>query len=459
MVTSGRVDVIGPARAFPLLPGEVDAGDRILPREQSRLRRPADDDAARRGYRRHVHDIGDRILRRLGPRDFAVAIGVLVVQVAVTAGSVGHHRAATHPVGCWWGACTQTHLGAGAYILLVIGPLALVVRRLFPRPVLLIVFLATAVYAVLGYPVGPIFLSLIVAYANVVIRGERWVAWGTVASGWVVFLWLPAAFGTGHVPSAADAGGLAAWLLVVVFGGEVVRTRHDRIAAQRRSREEVALRRAEEERLRIARELHDVLAHGISLINVQSGVALHLLEDHPEQARSALTIINEASTEALRELRSVLGVLRHVDEQAPRRPAAGLDRLDDLVAGAAAAGVDVDTRTAGDVRPLATPVDLAAYRIVQESLTNVARHAGGGRATVSLDYGTDALAIAVDDDGPPSPPTRTTANGHSEGSGNGIAGMRERAAALGGDLRAGPRPDGAGFRVIARLPYKGGSRA
>jgi signal transduction histidine kinase len=339
-------------------------------------------------------------------------------------------------------------------VLLIIGPLALVVRRLFPRPVLAIAFLTAAVYAVLGYPAGPIFLSLIVAYANVVVRGERWAAWGTVAAGWLVFLWLPAVFGTGHVPTAADAGGLAAWLLVVVFAGEVVRTRHDRIDAQRRSREEVALRRTEEERLRIARELHDVLAHGISLINVQSGVALHLLDEHPEQARSALTIINEASTEALRELRSVLGVLRHVDEQAPRRPAAGLERLDDLVAGATAAGVDVELRTAGEARPLATPVDLAAYRIVQESLTNVARHAGGGHATVSLRYGPEALGIAVEDDGPATPAVGAL---HDSGSGNGIAGMRERAAALGGELEAGPRP-GRGFRVRARLPYGGGSR-
>jgi signal transduction histidine kinase len=271
----------------------------------------------------------------------------------------------------------------------------------------------------------------------------------------VVFLWLPAAFGTGHVPSAADAGGLAAWLLVVVFGGEVVRTRHDRIAAQRRSREEVALRRAEEERLRIARELHDVLAHGISLINVQSGVALHLLDERPEQARSALSIINEASAEALREMRSVLGVLRRVDEEAPRTPAAGLEHLDELVERAAAAGVSVQLRREGEPRPVGTAVDLAAYRIIQESLTNVARHAGGGEATVALAYGADGLAIEVENDGIAE--RRNGHSGSSPGSGNGIAGMRERAAALGGRLEADPRPDG-GFRVRARLPYVGGQQ-
>jgi len=146
-------------------------------------------------------------------------------------------------------------------------------------------------------------------------------------------------------------------------------------------------------------------------------------------------------------------VLRGVDEQAPRRPTAGLDRLDDLVSSAAAAGVEVKTRVDGPVRPLSTPVDVAAYRIVQESLTNVARHAGGGRATVSLHYGPDALAIEVDDEGP----VGGAPAGNGAGTGNGIAGMRERAAALGGAVDAGPRPGGAGFRVRARLPYGGGS--
>jgi signal transduction histidine kinase len=413
-----------------------------------------------------VHDAGPRILAcrrrpvlaRLRPRDVVVAAVVLAIQLAVTAGAVGHHRAIGHP-GCWWGACSATRLGPGAYLLLAIGPLALVVRRLLPRTVLAVAFLCAAVYAAVGYPAGPIFLSLIVAYANLVVAGDRRLAWATVAAAWVVFLWLPAAVGTGHLPDAADAGGLAAWLLVVVFAGEVYRTRHDRIAAQRRSVQEKSLRRAEEERLRIARELHDVLAHGISLINVQSGVALHLLDERPEQARTALEIIHEASADALGELRSVLGVLRRVDEEAPRRPAAGLERLGDLVASAAAAGVEVDTRTDGTARPLATPVDLAAYRIVQESLTNVARHAGGGRATVSLHYGPKALAIAVDDDGPATNGDAPGNGHHAGGAGAGIAGMRERAVALGGDLQAGPRPSGAGFRVRARLPYAGESHA
>jgi signal transduction histidine kinase len=206
-----------------------------------------------------------------------------------------------------------------------------------------------------------------------------------------------------------------------------------------------------------------VLAHNISLINVQAGVALHLMEDQPEQARTALTAIKAASKDALGELRSVLDVLRQVDEGPPRSPTAGLDDLDRLVSGAAAAGIDVRVVTEGTPRALPPSVDLAAFRIVQEALTNITRHAGqagpGGRsnwqspgarpvttATISLTYGDADLTVQVDDDGrgPVS-----WSNGSSGG--NGIPGMRERAAALGGRLDAGPKPGG-GFRVSARLP-------
>jgi signal transduction histidine kinase len=249
---------------------------------------------------------------------------------------------------------------------------------------------------------------------------------------------------------------LAAWLLVLLAATEVVRSRRERAAAVHRSLQQEGLRKAEEERLRIARELHDVLAHNISLINVQSGVALHLLDERPEQARTALTVINEASAEALREIRSVLGALRRVDEDLPRRPAASLERLPELVARSANAGVDVDVQIDGEPRPLPSEIDLAAYRILQESLTNVSRHAGAGQATVSVHYRDRELALEIDDDGLESV---AGANGMaaaaervpSAGTGNGIVGMRERAAALGGDLEAGPRPGG-GFRVRARIP-------
>ena len=306
--------------------------------------------------------------------------------------------AGAHP-GAWWGSTAVHPLDWGAYVLLCVGPLALLAKRAYPRGVLAVVFAATATYALIGYPAGPVFLSLIVAFWFVVSRGDRVVALVCIASGWVVFLCLPWAIGTGGRPSAAQAAGLAAWLLVLLFAGEAVRSRRERVAAVRRGREQEGLRRAEEERLRIARDLHDVLAHNISLINVQSGVALHLLDERPEQARTALAVINDASAEALREIRSVLGVLRQVDERAPRRPAASLERLPDLISRSAAAGLDVDVRIDGEPRPLPSDVDLAAYRIVQESLTNVTRHARTERARVRVRYAEHELALEVDDDG------------------------------------------------------------
>ncbi|HEY4790092.1 MAG TPA: histidine kinase, partial [Actinomycetes bacterium] len=192
------------------------------------------------------------------------------------------------------------------------------------------------------------------------------------------------------------------------------------------------------------RELHDVLAHNISLINVQAGVALHLMDEQPGQSRSALVAIKQASNDALGELRSVLDVLRQGDEAPPRAPASGLAHLDSLVSGAGAAGLEVRTRVEGTPRPLSAGTDLAAYRIIQEALTNVTRHAGPATASVLVRYTQDGLTVQVDDDGrgPSSP------NGSG---GNDIRGMRERVAALGGDLEAGARPGG-GFRVLAHLP-------
>jgi signal transduction histidine kinase len=178
------------------------------------------------------------------------------------------------------------------------------------------------------------------------------------------------------------------------------------------------------------------------------------MDEKPEQARIALTAINEASADALREVRSVLGVLRGTGEEAPRAPTAGLDRLDDLVTRTTAAGVGVTLEVHGERRPLPASIDLAAFRIVQEALTNIVRHAGAGAANVELTYGPDALTLQVDDDGRDpgaSNGPREAADG--QGGGNGIPGMRERAVALGGTFDAGPRSDG-GFRVRARIPLQ-----
>src|SRR5215472_631875 len=187
--------------------------------------------------------------------------------------------------------------------------------------------------------------------------------------------------------------------------------------------------------------------HYLSLISVQSGVALNLNQQLPEQARAALDAVKQASKDALGELRSALEVLRQDGEPAPRSPAPALARLGDLVSQASAPGLEVTAETEGTVRPLPFGVDVAAYRIAQEALTNVARHAGPATATVRVTYGVEDLTVQVDDDG--RRPGRPVPAG-----GTGIAGMRERAAALGGELYAGPRPGG-GFRVRARLPLTG----
>ncbi len=332
-----------------------------------------------------------------------------------------------------------------AAALLLVGPIALAFRRRHPVPALIATLTATLIYMALGYPYGPVFVSLVIAFFTTVRGGHRWAAWVTAGIGFVAYLGLGFVIESEERPTLAHAAGVAAWLLVVLVVPEVARVRGERAAEAERAEEEEALRRTSEERLRIARELHDVLAHNISLINVQAGVALHLMEEGPEQARTALSAIKDASKEALGELRSVLGVLRQVDDVAPRDPAPGLDRLDSLVSGAEAAGLMVRTEVEGVPRSLPAGVNLASFRIVQEALTNVARHAGASNAIVRLTYGHRDLTVEVHDDGQGVAPATTV------GTGSGITGIHERAAALGGRLEAGPSPDG-GYRVRAWLP-------
>jgi signal transduction histidine kinase len=334
-------------------------------------------------------------------------------------------------------------LDALAYLLLLAGPLALVFRRLAPVPVLAVSLAATVAYALLDYPGGPTFIAAVVALFAAVGAGHRRETWVLAALAYAAYV--------AGTRSLGDAIAVAAWLLVVLTLAEARRVQLVRFAEMARLRSEQARTRAEqerrqasEERLRIARELHDVLGHHLSLIRVQAGVGLHLMDAQPEQARAALTTIKSASDEALAEVRSVLGILRTEQDGAPRAPTPGLDQVPDL---AADAGFAVRTEVAGDRRPVPAAVDRAAYRIVQEALTNVRRHAGAGAtATVRIEYGAGDLTVQVDDDG--------VGVGDREAdveAGNGIAGMRERAAALGGDLTAGPRPGG-GFRVRASLP-------
>jgi signal transduction histidine kinase len=350
---------------------------------------------------------------------------------------------------------TARPLDALAVALLLVGPLALLARRRFPISTLLATVAALLGYLRVGYAYGPIVVSFVFALVSAVALGRRRAAWAVTA---VTYLAMVAVFWmrSGGFNEWAISG-LAAWLLVLFCIGELVRLRWERQARERRERAEAAERLAAEERLRIARDLHDVLAHHVSLINVQAGTALHLLDEQPGLARDALTAIKASSKEVLVELRTMLGVLRRVDEQAPRAPVAGLAGLDELAERLRATGLPVTVRRTGRVRPLPTAVDTAAYRIVQEALTNVHRHAGEARATVMVDYSGAAVVVQVDDDGRGS--GGSTAGGGAtggsgagvDGGGNGIPGMRERAAALGGRLLAGDRPGG-GFRVRAELP-------
>ncbi len=365
-------------------------------------------------------------------RDIVVALIALLIQVGLT------HAAARHQP-------DRTALDAWGYALLVAGPAALYWRRRRPVEVLAFVFVVTLAYFLLGYPRGPNFASLIIAFVTVAMRGYRAVTWGALALGYAAFLGLGALAGVDQL-RLGDTVGLAAWLLVLGAGTELIRARRLRATEARRTRREQSLRRVGEERLRIARELHDVLAHNVSLINVQAGVALHLLQRDGEakEVEPALAAIKQASAETLREMRSVLGMLRQADEAAPRAPEPGLGNLEALVGRMRDAGVEVELTFAGERRDPPGSVDLAAYRIAQEALTNVARHVPGQPARVEVAFDDEGLTITVAN------PTGRRVPGEPE-PGNGIVGMRERATALGGTLAAGRRSDGV-FTVRARLP-------
>lgn len=328
--------------------------------------------------------------------------------------------------------------------LLLAGPLALAWRRRFPIAVLLVVAAITGAYYFLDYPRGPAFLSFAVALFSAVKHGKRLAAW--LVAGAALVGAAGHSIATEDPPAWGALGAMTVWLLLLISLGEVVRARTAAFAEASRVYAEEQRRRASDERLKIARELHDVLAHNISLINVQASVALHLLDDDTEQARTALATIKQASKDTLREMRSVLGVLRQVDEDAPRAPAPSLQGLDDVVSKVGAAGVQVEVSTKGEPGELPASVDQAAYRIIQEALTNVVRHSQATNATVHIEY-SDPLTIRVDDDGP------AKHKGDEVSGGNGIAGMTERATALGGEVIAVAKPGG-GFRITARLPLR-----
>lgn len=328
-----------------------------------------------------------------------------------------------------------------AGVLLVTGALSLIWMRRYPVQVMAFTSATFLLYLLLEYPYGPGAFAPLIAAFHAILNGRRAAAWITAGLLYLGHIGFRFFFSDDDRPQPFEMLAVGVWFVVLLSVAEIVRVRRERFAEYQRTRQETERRRAGEERLRIAQELHDVVAHHISLINVQAGVALHLVDTKPEQTATALAAIKEASKEALVELRSIVGILRDTGEEAPRAPVPGLARLDELVSRTTQAGLDVRTSVQGSRRTLPARVDAAAYRIVQESLTNIVRHSKASRATVRVGYGDTALTVQVDDDG--------HAGTFEEG--NGITGMRERATALGGTFTAGPL-HGGGFRVTARLP-------
>ncbi len=368
-------------------------------------------------------------------RDVLTAALVIAVQLVVVRAASGWHG--------------HAGLDTWGYVALAAAGAALVARRRYPVAVLVAALVATFIVKATS-DASAIWIILIVAIFNAVFAGRRVAAIVSLFAAYVTVIWPPWLVGRNGGTSAAFALWLAVWLLILLSVAELIRMRKQRAWALARSRQEELRRRASEERMRIARDLHDVVAHNISLINVQANTALHLRERQPERAWEALSTINDVSKQALVELRSVLGVLRQVDDDEPRSPVPSLDRIDDLIQQAKAAGLTVKLRVEGERPALPTNVDLAAYRIVQEALTNSAKHATGSEVTVRIVYTDTELAVEVEDEGgaKAAQPARSPAPAIG---GNGLAGMKERASALRGKVAIGPRPGG-GFRVHASLP-------
>jgi signal transduction histidine kinase len=377
-------------------------------------------------------------------------VPALLVTAALLYGAYGE----AHP-------STKAYFSAGhhlpatptpALVLVAVACLALAWRRRWPVAVLGVSVAAAAVYTLLGYVNGAVLVAPMAALYTVaaVSAVRRAAAYGL---GTLAVLGLASIAVNPLGPLGGGVVILPFMTAVVVVAGIAVANRRAYVESIRARAEQDARRRIDEERLRIARELHDVVAHTMATINVQAGVAVHVLPTRPEAAADALQAIKAASKEGLRELRAILNVLRQADDADPTQPAPGTAQLETLVDGARRAGLETTLSVTGAPIPLPAAVDLAAFRIVQESLTNAIRHAGPAEAAVSLCYGDDELRIDVADTGRGKPPGVV-----SDGAGHGLAGMRERAAAVGGSVETGPAPGG-GYRVAARLPLSGRLRS
>jgi signal transduction histidine kinase len=364
---------------------------------------------------------------------------------------------------------------AAVAVVLVVALFApLAWRRRAPVATLAAVTAAAVVYFITGLPQNPWFGNgwLLAAYSVGVYGDARWRGWARAGSAAALTLLVVAegvaqgAAGGSPLPGNPALGyglviaGNVVFVTWIWLFGDAVRAGREREAelAERTrqleiERETNARRAVLDERVRIARELHDVVAHHVSLMGVQAGAARRVLHQRPEQAEQALSAIEAASRDAVRELHRLLGFLRHEREQEQDglAPQPSLRRIDALVAQMREAGLPVALEVAGEERPLPPAVDLSAYRIVQEALTNALRHAGPASATVRLRYGARDLLVEVIDDGRGAD---ADAHGAPATGGAGLVGMRERVGLLGGRLRI-ERPAGGGFAVRAELPFDG----
>ncbi len=370
-----------------------------------------------------------------GPPTSFIVISVAVIQVVGTLVSAAHQVARP--------------LDVFAIVLLLLGPAGLAFRKKSPELMLPVALVATGAYLAWGYAWGPIVLSLALSIVLTASAGLRWQAWLGAGLAAAAVVAGAAMAGDDGWPFRASAG--IGWAVILVVLGQGIRRRSERFAEYRRRREAAARAERDEYRLTLARDIHDVVAHSLSMINVQASVALHLGTDHPEKLRPALEAIKTASKESLTEVRQLLGVLR---EDVPFEPAAAptLDRLPELIGQAELGGLQVRFEDTTDYSAIGRAQQEAAYRIIQEALTNVGRHSGASAAVVRLEMRQGAegnsLTVRIDDDG---------AGMGSSVPGNGLTGMRERATAFGGSLALHELKPG--LRVEAVLPLaKEGTR-
>jgi signal transduction histidine kinase len=339
-----------------------------------------------------------------------------------------------------------------ALLLVAAACLVLAVKRRYPVTVLLVSTAAVVTYSGLGFVNGAVLLAPPIALFTVAQSVPLRRALALAGLTLVVLMTATAANSPFGTPTGGGFYLIPAPVAAALFGGIALSNRRAYVTSIQARAEEETRRRIDEERLRIARELHDIVAHTMATINVQAGVAAHVLADNPAAVGPALEAIRQSSKDGLRELRAILNVLRQADEGDPTQPAPGLPQLEALITGACNAGLPVVFRQDGTPRRLPAAADLAAYRIVQESLTNVIKHAGpGATVTVRLSYGDAAVRIEVTDTGVGPGPGLLAGGGQGIAWGHGIIGMRERAAAVAGTLVTGRGPDG-GYQVIATMP-------